>query len=144
MEAFDYLKDKLKSHPVLRIVDWNKPSFITTDASKFSLGAVLEQEFDGKHANSQCSRKLKPSEVNYSTIQKEAIVCVFGVTYFKYYLTGHKFTLITGHAPLRYMMQMKHHNAILSRWCLELQSYDFETVYKPGNTNCADGFSHGF
>ena len=52
--------------------------------------------------------------------------------------------MITDHTPLCYMMQMTHHKAMLSIWCLELQSYDFKPIYKPGNTNRAEGLSHIF
>ena len=43
-EAFDILKEKLMTHPVLRIVEWDKPFFLTTDANKYALGGVLEQK----------------------------------------------------------------------------------------------------
>jgi hypothetical protein len=41
--AFDTLKEKLTSAPVLLLPDPNKPFTITTDASDFAIGAVLTQ-----------------------------------------------------------------------------------------------------
>ena len=42
--AFDTLKEKLTSAPVLLLPDPNKPFTITTDASDFAIGAVLTQD----------------------------------------------------------------------------------------------------
>ena len=47
-KAFIELKNRLKTHPVLKVVEWDKQFTFTTDASKFAIGAVLEQELDGK------------------------------------------------------------------------------------------------
>ena len=32
-------------------------------------------------------------------------------------------------------------SALIERWVLRLQSYDFDDVYKPGSTNIADALS---
>lgn len=101
-DSFQKLKDLLTCEPVLQLADWKKEFVLTTDASNYVSGVVLEQEHDRKQLPvAYASRKLKKSEVRYSTIQKEAFVCVFGVEHFNYYLMGNKFTLITDHAPLR-------------------------------------------
>jgi hypothetical protein len=42
-EAFQELKAKLGSAPVLQMYDANKPIVIETDASDFTIGAVLQQ-----------------------------------------------------------------------------------------------------
>ena len=36
--AFLELKTKLKTQPVLKVVEWEKPFILTTDASKYALG----------------------------------------------------------------------------------------------------------
>ena len=43
-EAFDHLKDKLSSAPILSYSDYNKSFEIHTDTSGQGLGAVLNQE----------------------------------------------------------------------------------------------------
>ena len=67
---------------------------------------------------------------------------MYGVNYFKYYLMGRKFTLITDHKPLQYLMTMKKDKDKLTRWALQLQQYDFTVEYRKGqdNTN-ADALS---
>jgi hypothetical protein len=44
MKAFETLKTLMCCHPVLRQLDYTKPFFISTDASGYSVGAILSQE----------------------------------------------------------------------------------------------------
>ena len=46
--AFDTLKEKLSSPPVLAHADFKKPFIVHTDASLEGLGAILYQEQEGK------------------------------------------------------------------------------------------------
>jgi RNase H-like domain found in reverse transcriptase len=53
---------------VLRLPDPKKSFTVTTDASNFGIGGVLEQEWeDGAHPVAFVSRKLNDEERNYST-----------------------------------------------------------------------------
>ena len=69
--------------------DFNQTFYLTTDASNIAIGAILEQEIEGHlHPIAYASRKLSKSEQDYSTTWKEALACVYGVNYFKYYRMG--------------------------------------------------------
>ena len=46
--AFETLKDKLVTAPILQYPDFSKPYILTTDASGIGLGAVLSQGEVGK------------------------------------------------------------------------------------------------
>ena len=46
------------------------------------------------------SRKLKPVEINYSTIEKELLAVMEGIKKYYYYLYGDQFVLETDHMPL--------------------------------------------
>ena len=49
------------------------------------------------------SRKLLPNEKNYSTVEKEALAIKWALDKLRYYLLGREFTLVTDHAPLKWM-----------------------------------------
>ena len=47
-ESFQTLKNSICTAPVLRTFDVKLPIFVTTDASQYAIGAVIEQEEYGK------------------------------------------------------------------------------------------------
>lgn len=61
--AFEVLKLELVRAPVLRFPDFPKPFTLTTDASKYAVGAALSQHFDReKHLVAYASRQLNGAE----------------------------------------------------------------------------------
>jgi hypothetical protein len=103
-EAFETLKDKLISAPVLLLPDPTKPFTVTTDASDFAIGAVLTQDHGrGEQPVAYESRKLSPAELNYPVHEKELLAIVHAIRLWRMYLEGQKFTVITDHASLEYI-----------------------------------------
>ncbi|HBS53358.1 MAG TPA: hypothetical protein DD806_05115 [Flavobacterium sp.] len=141
--SFEILKQKLSNAPILQYVDYSKPFILTTDASGFSIGAVLSQgDVNSDLPIHYASRGLTPAEKNYDTAQKEMLAIVWAVKYFRPYLYGVKFKIFTDHRNLQWVFDMKDPSCRLVRWRLTLSEYDFEIIYKPGkiNTN-ADALS---
>ena len=131
--AFSALKAALCEEPVLKAPDFNKPFILHTDASGTGLGAVLAQVIEGdEHPILYASRKLLKHELNYATIEREALAVKWAIHHLRYYLWGRKFTLITDHAPLKWMATNKDRNARITRWFLELQNYNYTVEHKPG------------
>lgn len=65
-EAFDTIKDRLTSAPVLAFANPQKPYLLHTDTSSVGLGAVLYQEQEGlKRVIAYASRGLSRSESRY-------------------------------------------------------------------------------
>ena len=131
--AFQRLKTALCEEPVLRAPDFAKPFVLHTDASGTGIGAVLAQVSDGEeHPITYVSRKLLKHEKNYATVEKECLAVKWAIHHLRYYLWGRTFTLITDHAPLKWMSTNKDRNARVTRWFLELQDYKFKVEHRPG------------
>lgn len=87
-EAFNVIKQKIVSAPVLACYDAELSLYLSTDASLYGLGAVLNQLQKDESINpiSFASRSLCSAEQGYSVIDKETLALVFGVKKLKQYL----------------------------------------------------------
>ena len=137
MVAFDQLKAALTSAPVLIHPDFKKKFFIQCDASDSGIGAVLFQkdESEAEFPISYFSQKLNSCQRNYTVTEKECMAAVMAVKKFRPYVEGMDFTVITDHASLKWLMNMKDLNGRLARWSLELQSYVFDIEHRKGTLN---------
>ena len=143
IECFETCKHLLTNDPILQYPDFKQPFILTTDASNVAIGAVLSQGKIGLDKPiCYASRTLTQTEQNYSTIEKELLAIVWASKYFRPYLFGQKFKIVTDHKPLTWLFSLKEPNSKLVRWRLKLEEYDYEIVYKKGtkNTN-ADALS---
>lgn len=143
IESFEKCKTLLVNDPILQYPDFAKEFNLTTDASNLAIGAVLSQGPVGADKPiAYASRTLNSSEINYSTIEKELLAIVWATKYFRPYLFGRKFKIMTDHRPLQWVMNIKEPNSRLTRWRLRLSEYDFTVIYKPGKSNTnADALS---
>jgi len=136
--AFQTLKHALVKFPILKLPDLTQTFILMTDASDRGIGAVLMQEQDtSKMPIAYASRKLKGSELAYSTIEKECLAIVWAIQKYQRYLYGKEFVLETDHQPLTYLNTKKVANARLMRWALLLQPYRFRIVAVKGKDNVA-------
>lgn len=138
-EAFNTLKEKLVTAPVLAYADFTKLFILEVDASHSGLGAVLSQEWDGKKRPvAYASRGLHATErnmSNYSSMKLELLGLKWAVSEkFREYLLGTKFTVFTDNNPLSYLRTAKL-GAVEQRWASQLALFDFEIKYRPGGTN---------
>ena len=142
-EAFQCLRNKLITAPILRFPDFGKPFLLYCDASIRGVGAVLSQVFDAKeHVIAYGSRTLQPAEKNYGISELEGLSCVYFVKLFRPYLYGNFFSLITDHSSLRWLMTTKNPSGRLQRWALVLMEHNFEVKYRAGRKNSnADSLS---
>lgn len=97
-EAFNSLKAKLASAPILTFPQFHLPFTIDCDASNSGLGAVLSQKAnDGEHVVTYASRTLTRAERRYSATCKEMLALVWAIQVFRPYLYGRKFKARTDH-----------------------------------------------
>lgn len=141
--AFETLKTKLIQPPILQYPDFTQTFRLTTDASDIACGAVLSQLKDGKDLPiCFASRSFKKTEKHKHPSLKECYAIHWAIEYFKPYLIGRKFIIITDHRPLIYLFGMKNPTSKLTRMRLDLETYDFEVQYIKGQNNvCADALS---
>ena len=134
--AFQELKKALVTGPILKYPDFNRPFLVATDASNVGIGSVLAQVHNGQEFPvSYNSRQLSSAEQNYSAIERELLAVVHAVRVYRPYLYGRKFTLITDHRPLKWLMSLKDPSSRLARWSVLLQDYQYEVIHRPGRKN---------
>lgn len=141
--AFNTLKQKLIQPPILQYPDFDRPFILTTDASNYALGAVLSQgEIGNDLPISYASKSLGKHDLNKPVIEKELLAIHWGINFFRPYLYGRKFIVVTDHRPLVSLFSHKNPSSKLTRIRLDLSDYDFDIVFKQGkmNTN-ADALS---
>ncbi len=133
-KAYETLKEKLVSPPILAFPNFSKPFLLETDASGFGLGAILSQKQDDGTVRiiSCASRTMNRAERNYSATEREALAIVWAVKTFRPYLYGHYFTIVTDHSALKWLMTCTNPSGRLQRWALTLQEHNFEIQHKPG------------
>lgn len=143
INCFETCKKILTNDPILQHPDFSKPFVLTTDASNYAVGAILSQGPIGKDLPiAYASRTLNPAEINYSTIEKELLAIVWATKYFRPYLFGTKFKIVSDHKPLQWLFSIKEPNSKLVRWRLKLEEFDYEIIYKQGKNNTnADALS---
>lgn len=135
-EAFQKLKDKLKTSPILSCPDYNKSFFLQTDASNVGLGAVLfQREGDQEKVIAFRSRKLQAHEKNYTTTEKECLAVLWAIQRNLEYLEGIPFTVITDHLALKWIFNLPNPTGRLGRWVVELRNHDFKLEYRKGKDN---------
>lgn len=135
-KAFEKLKANLTSAPVLVHPDFSLPFYIQCDACITGVGGVLYQVIDGgEHPIAFMSKKLNAAQRNYSITELECLAAVLCIKKFRCYVEGMRFTVITDHASLKWLMSQKDLAGRLARWSLKLQGYDFTIEHRKGSAN---------
>ena len=113
-EAFEKLKDRLCTTPVLTYPDFSQPFILTTDASKMAVAAVVSQLQEGvERPLAYASRQLTKNEASYSASETEMLALVWAAKYFRCYLYGREFVVRTERAALTYLKNFVDQNARL-------------------------------
>ena len=135
--AFETLKEMLCCAPVLHNPDFCKEFYIRCDASTQGIGSVLFQKDDNGNERPIIfmSQKLNQAQRNYSVTELECLAAVVGIKKFRPYIEGYRFTLITDHASLKWLMNQKDLSGRLARWSLKLQGFNFNIVHQKGSEN---------
>ena len=131
--AFQCLKEKLTTAPIIALPRDDGTFTLDTDASKYSIGAVLSQNQDGEErVVAYGSRLYSQAESNYCTTRQELLAIVYFVKQFKQYLLGRKFLIRTDHAALQWLKRTPEPVGQQSRWLEQLAAYGFELIHRAG------------
>ncbi|GBN32960.1 Retrovirus-related Pol polyprotein from transposon 297 [Araneus ventricosus] len=133
-EAFVKIKDELIRMPTLHTPDISRPFWLCTDASATAIGACLAQHDDvGKELPiAFFSKKLTPTQMKWSTIEREAFCVLEALKKFDAWVFGGKIQVVSDHNLLTYLTSSAPHGAKLSRWALALQRYNLTISYRRG------------
>lgn len=127
------IQELLVSRPILKIFEPNLKTEIHTDASKLGLaGMLLQQKDNAKHVVSYFSRQTTPLEQKFHSYELETLAAVESCRYFRNYVIGIKFKLVTDCSAIRSTALKKDIVPRIGRWWLQLQDFDFEIEYRPG------------
>ena len=103
-EAFQELKMRLTSTPILIVLNRGQGYTVYCDASRAGLGCVLMQS--GKVV-AYGSRQLKNHEKNYPTHDMELAAVVFTLKIWHHYLYGEQFEMYSNHKSLKYIFTQR-------------------------------------
>ncbi|GBG88920.1 hypothetical protein CBR_g48532 [Chara braunii] len=141
--AMKKLKQALIEYPVLKVADPSLPFVVTTDASRYGIGAVLKQDDGHGYRPVEFMSARMPSEkVVTSTYERELYALRQALEHWKHYLLGRHFKIYSDHETLRWLKTQAKMTPKLTRWAAEIDQYSFELKPVKGKYNVvADALS---
>ena len=139
-KAFEELKQKLTTAPVLAYPDFQREFVLETDASIQGIGAVLGQYQDDKtlHPIAYASRALSAAEKHYSITELETLAVVWAITHFHHHLYGNVVTVYTDHVAVKAVLETPNPTGKHARWWSRVYGRgvrQVRIVYRAGKEN---------
>src|SRR6201996_7962176 len=138
-KAFETLKHRVTSEPVLAHPDLTKQFELEVDASGYAVGAVLlQRQVDNKrHPIGYYSATLTSAERNYDIYDLELLAIVKALRNWRPFLAGspHKVKIFSDHMNLQYWRDPRKISRRVAREVLELANYDYEIHHLKGKSN---------
>ncbi|CAC5421147.1 unnamed protein product [Mytilus coruscus] len=126
--AFNTLKQKLTSAPILAIPYFRNEFYLSIDASDSAIGYELGQKdhqglekviaFEG--------RGLRDQKKRWHINHKEGLALIEAIKTFKPYIANSQFTVYTDSITVQWLNNSKDATGRLGRWSLFLQQYTFD------------------
>nr|GFC65805.1 putative reverse transcriptase domain-containing protein [Tanacetum cinerariifolium] len=126
--AFQLLKQKLRSAPILALPEGSENFVVYSDASHKGLGVVFMQK---EKVIAYVSCQLKVYKKNYTTHDLELGAVVFSLKMWRHYLYGTKCFVFTDHKSLQHILDQMELNTRQRHWLELLSDYDCEIRYHP-------------
>lgn len=145
-KAFDELRTRFTSAPILRHPDPTLQFILEVDASNTGVGAVLSQRQGMPGKMYPCaffSHKLTSAERNYDVGYRELLAMKLALEEW-HWLEGTQepFIILTDHKNLEFLRSAKRLNPRQARWARFFTRFQFTITYRPGSKNIkADALS---
>jgi predicted aspartyl protease len=137
--AFQELKNRLLSAPILRHYDPELETMLETDASDGVVAGILSQLHPdgGWYPVAFFSKTMAPAECNYEIHDKEMLAIIRSLSQWRAELQGapSKVKIYTDHKALEYFMTTKQLTSRQARWAEILSQFFFTIMYRPGKQN---------
>ena len=142
-QAFETLKLRLCSAPVLATPTPEGDYVLDVDASSHGAGAILHQVQDGQlRVIGYASRLFNTAERSYCTTRLELAAIVFGLKRFRQYLLGRRTLVRSDHAALSYLRRTRDPVAQQARWLDFIEQFDITVQHRSGSAHrAADALS---
>ena len=138
-EAFQELKERLLSAPVLRHYNPDLETRLETDASDGVVAGILSQLHPdgGWHPVAFFSKTMAPADCNYEIYDKEMLAIIRSLSQWRAELQGtpSKIKIYTDHKALEYFMTTKQLTSRQARWAEILSQFFFTIMYRPAEQN---------
>ena len=132
--AFEALKERLGSRPVLATYNPKAETELHCDASITGFGAILLQKQDDGafRPTSFFSQRTTSAEAKYHSFELECLSVVYALKRYRIYLSGIKFKILTDCDSFRLALSKQEINPRIARWALFIQNFDYEIQHRPG------------
>jgi hypothetical protein len=140
-EAFNQLKMKLISAPILAYYEPELSTRVEIDTSNSMIAGILSQLQKDKewHPVAYYSYSMSLAEQNYIIHNKEMLAIIRALEEWRLELVRlqreDQFKILSNHRALEYFMTTKKLNARQARWYEFLHDYYFILKYRPGKVN---------
>ena len=134
-DAFETLKFRLTTTPILAFYKMKERFILYTDASLTAMGAVLSQVQDGQErAICYASKDFSKAQVRYSNTKRELLANNNFTLHIKYFLLGQKITIMTHRRALQWLHDFTNPDALTARWLEKFAAFNYEVVHRPGKS----------
>ena len=137
-QAFQKLKQLLCLSVTLTLQTRDGRFSVTCDASDHAIGYYLEQtDKDGQKRQAAFDgRKLRKTNCNYSTTEKECLTVIQAIKLYLPYLLGRQFYLYTDHESLKWLLTRTQENSgRLWRWVDKFREFQCKVHHIPDTKN---------
>jgi len=138
--AFQDIKQRMLSGPILGFYDASKRLYMMTNSSLFAVGYLIYQKFENKqnHLIACGGRVLTLTERKRSITDLECMALNIGINDNHSLLVNCHFTVYTDHYFLSFLKNLSNLNSRINRYACLIEGYNYEVKFKNGADNISD------